>query len=144
MPFLTNLQSKDICASGNKCQLKYVKYTICGEPWVVKVFTVKVIVLSTNTDIKTQEIGQFHWNQGEEVAHFAWFGEPRHRSQCFTTKTPFWYCTCYWMNLEKQIQMPKYICTTPNTCQNCELRSSDPRLSVGKKSLCLIQGSYKS
>ena len=26
MPFLTNLQSKDICASGNKCQLKYVKY----------------------------------------------------------------------------------------------------------------------
>ena len=29
-------------------------FTICGEPWVVKVFTVKVIVLSTNTDIKTQ------------------------------------------------------------------------------------------
>ena len=22
------------------------------------------------------EIGRFHWNQGEEVAHFAWFGEP--------------------------------------------------------------------
>jgi hypothetical protein len=22
------------------------------------------------------EIGQFHWNQGEEVAHFTWFGEP--------------------------------------------------------------------
>jgi hypothetical protein len=22
------------------------------------------------------EIGWLHWNQGEEVAHFAWFGEP--------------------------------------------------------------------
>jgi hypothetical protein len=22
------------------------------------------------------EIGRFHGNQGEEVAHFAWFGEP--------------------------------------------------------------------
>ena len=22
------------------------------------------------------EIGRFHWNQGEEVTHFAWFGEP--------------------------------------------------------------------
>ena len=22
------------------------------------------------------EIGRFHWNQGKEVAHFAWFGEP--------------------------------------------------------------------
>ena len=22
------------------------------------------------------EIGWFYWNQGEEVAHFAWFGEP--------------------------------------------------------------------
>ena len=22
------------------------------------------------------EIGRFHWNQGEEVAHFTWFGEP--------------------------------------------------------------------
>ena len=22
------------------------------------------------------EIGQFHWNQGEKVTHFAWFGEP--------------------------------------------------------------------
>jgi hypothetical protein len=43
------------------------------------------------------------------------------------------------MNLEKQIQMPKYICTTPYTCQNCELRSSDPRLSVGKKSLRLLR-----
>ena len=105
-----------------------------------------------NTDLKRltvrlklrflTEIGRFHWNQGEEVAHFTWFGEPCHWSQCFPTKTPFWYCTCYWMNLEKQIQMPKYICTTPYTCQNCELRSSDSRLSVSKKSLCLIQGSH--
>jgi hypothetical protein len=22
------------------------------------------------------EIGRLHWNQGEEVTHFAWFGEP--------------------------------------------------------------------
>jgi hypothetical protein len=22
------------------------------------------------------EIGRFHWNQGEKVAHFAWFGDP--------------------------------------------------------------------
>jgi hypothetical protein len=22
------------------------------------------------------EIGRFHWNQGKEVAHFVWFGEP--------------------------------------------------------------------
>jgi hypothetical protein len=39
-----------------------------------------------NTDLKRltgrlklcflTEIGRFHWNQGEEVAHFAWFGEP--------------------------------------------------------------------
>jgi hypothetical protein len=34
-----------------------------------------------NTDLKTDratktEIGRLHWNQGEEVAHFAWFGEP--------------------------------------------------------------------
>jgi hypothetical protein len=39
-----------------------------------------------NTDLKRltgrlklrflTEIGRFHGNQGEEVAHFAWFGEP--------------------------------------------------------------------
>jgi hypothetical protein len=45
-----------------------------------------MIIGERNTDLKRltgrlklrflTEIGQFHWNQGEEVAHFAWFGEP--------------------------------------------------------------------
>jgi hypothetical protein len=33
-----------------------------------------MIIGEKNTDLT--EIGQFHCNQGEEVAHFAWFGEP--------------------------------------------------------------------
>jgi hypothetical protein len=47
-----------------------------------------MIIGEQNTDLKRltptgrlklrflTEIGRFHWNQGEEVAHFAWFGEP--------------------------------------------------------------------
>jgi hypothetical protein len=45
-----------------------------------------LLLVKKNTDLKTltgwlklrflTEIGRFHWNQGEEVAHFAWFGEP--------------------------------------------------------------------
>ena len=45
-----------------------------------------MIIGEKNTDLKRltgrlklrflTEIGRFHWNQGEEVAHFAWFGEP--------------------------------------------------------------------
>ena len=40
-----------------------------------------MIIGEKNTDLKTDratktEIGRLHWNQGEEVAHFAWFGEP--------------------------------------------------------------------
>ena len=46
-----------------------------------------MIIGEKNTDLKRlkrlklrflTEIGRFHWNQGEEVAHFAWFGEPCH------------------------------------------------------------------
>ena len=33
-----------------------------------------MIIGEKNTDLT--EIGRFHCNQGEEVAHFAWFGEP--------------------------------------------------------------------
>jgi hypothetical protein len=45
-----------------------------------------MIIGEKNTDLKRltgqlklrffTEIGQFHWNQGEKVSHFAWFGEP--------------------------------------------------------------------
>jgi hypothetical protein len=45
-----------------------------------------MIIGEKNTDLKRligrlklrflTEIGRFHWNQGEKVAHFAWFGEP--------------------------------------------------------------------
>jgi hypothetical protein len=46
-----------------------------------------MIIGEKNTDLKKRltqrlklrfltEIGRLHWNQGEEVAHFAWFGEP--------------------------------------------------------------------
>ena len=48
-----------------------------------------MIIGEKNTDLKRltgrlklrflTEIGRLHWNQGEEVAHFAWFGEPCHR-----------------------------------------------------------------
>ena len=47
-----------------------------------------MIIGEKNTDLKRltgwlkfrflTEIGRLHWNQGEEVAHFAWFGEPWH------------------------------------------------------------------
>jgi hypothetical protein len=47
-----------------------------------------MIIGEKNTDLKRltgrlklrflTKIGRFHWNQGEEVAHFAWFGEPWH------------------------------------------------------------------
>ena len=46
----------------------------------------RMIIGEKNTDLKRltgrlklcflTEIGRLHWNQGEEVAHFAWFGEP--------------------------------------------------------------------
>jgi hypothetical protein len=45
-----------------------------------------MIIGEKNTDLKRltgrlklcflTEIGRFHWNQGDNVAHFAWFGEP--------------------------------------------------------------------
>ena len=41
-----------------------------------------MIIGEKNMDLKRlklrflTEMGRFHWNQGEEVAHFAWFGEP--------------------------------------------------------------------
>ena len=35
------------------------------------------------------EIGRLHWNQGEEVAHFAWFGEPCFRDFIYTVKKTF-------------------------------------------------------
>jgi hypothetical protein len=41
-----------------------------------------MIIDEKNTDLKRlklrflSEIGRLHWNQGEEVAHFAWLGEP--------------------------------------------------------------------
>ena len=45
-----------------------------------------MIIGEKNTDLKRltgrlklrflTEIGRLHWNQGEEVAHFTWFGEP--------------------------------------------------------------------
>jgi hypothetical protein len=45
-----------------------------------------MIICEKNTDLKRltgrlklrflTEIGWLHWNQGEEVAHFAWFGVP--------------------------------------------------------------------
>jgi hypothetical protein len=45
-----------------------------------------MIIGEKNTDLKRltgrlklrflTEIGRLHWNQGEEVAHFAWFCEP--------------------------------------------------------------------
>jgi hypothetical protein len=45
-----------------------------------------MIIGEKNTDLKRltgrlklcflTEIGWLHWNQGKEVAHFAWFGEP--------------------------------------------------------------------
>ena len=45
-----------------------------------------MIIGEKNTDLKRltgrlklrllTEIGQLHWNQGKEVTHFAWFGEP--------------------------------------------------------------------
>jgi hypothetical protein len=33
-------------------------------------------ILKKKYDYMITEIGRLHWNQGEEVAHFAWFGEP--------------------------------------------------------------------
>jgi len=45
-----------------------------------------MIIGEKNTDLKRltvrlklrflTEIGRLHWNQGEKVVHFAWFGEP--------------------------------------------------------------------
>jgi hypothetical protein len=35
------------------------------------------MIIGENTDLKRlTKIGRLHGNQGEEVAHFAWFGEP--------------------------------------------------------------------
>ena len=42
---------------------------------VVKKYGLKKTDRATETSLLT-EIGRLHWNQGEEVAHFAWFGEP--------------------------------------------------------------------
>ena len=49
-----------------------------------------MIIGEKNTDLKRltgrlklrflTEIGRFHGHQGEEVAHFTWFGEPCKRS----------------------------------------------------------------
>jgi len=59
-----------------------------------------MIIGEKNTDLKRlklrflTEIGRLHWNQGEEVAHFAWFGEPwhvhHHSSSCLLSDL-LWY-----------------------------------------------------
>ena len=77
-----------------------------------------MIIGEQNTDLKRltgwlklrflTEIAQFHWNQGEEVAHFAWFGEPcmymqqQAKYKCVKTamqnkmwKTKYIYCRYY-------------------------------------------------
>jgi hypothetical protein len=49
-----------------------------------------MIIGEQNTDLKRlklrflTEIGRLHWNPGEKVAHFVWFGEP-----WFCTDIPF-------------------------------------------------------
>jgi hypothetical protein len=58
-----------------------------------------MIIGEKNTDLKRltgqlklhllTEIGRLHWNQGEEVAHFAWFGEPCFRYFIYTVKKTF-------------------------------------------------------
>ena len=85
-----------------------------------------MIIGEKNTDLKRltgrlklrflTEIGRLHWNQGEEVTHFAWFGEPcsymsqekleSHESWnclltfffCYNANGRFWFllltCTC--------------------------------------------------
>jgi hypothetical protein len=41
------------------------------------------------------EIGRLHWNQGEEVAHFAWFGEP-------------WIWRLGWMTIAHMTHWPRW------------------------------------
>jgi hypothetical protein len=50
------------------------------------------------------EIGQFHWNQGKEVAHFTWFGEPWYK-ECTEQRGRFGKIE-FWSNVD-----PLYLVT---------------------------------
>ena len=84
-------------------QLKFgIKYWTSNPVWVrfqehgisfyVNIEEKVWLLVKKNTDLKRltgrlklcflTEIGRFHWNQGERVAHFAWFGEPCVISKC--------------------------------------------------------------
>jgi hypothetical protein len=60
----------------------WVKFQKHGSSFYVNIEEKVWLLVEKNTTWKDwlklrflTEIGRFHWNQGEEVAHFAWFGE---------------------------------------------------------------------
>jgi hypothetical protein len=64
----------------------WVRFQEHGSSFYVNIKGKVWILVKKNTDLKRltgrlklrflTEIGRFHWNQGEKVTHFAWFGEP--------------------------------------------------------------------
>ena len=64
----------------------WVRFQEHGSSFYVNIKGKVWILVKKNTDLKRltgrlklrflTEIGWFHWNQGEKVTHFAWFGEP--------------------------------------------------------------------
>jgi len=51
------------------------------------------------------EIGRLHWNQGEEVAHFAWFGEPWWYI-CHSDISP----VCLWLYDHVSVHVHVFLC----------------------------------
>ena len=71
----------------------WVKFLEHGSSFYVNIEEKEWLLVKKNTYLKRltewlklrflTEIGRFHWNQGEKVAHFAWFGEPWDRQIYF-------------------------------------------------------------
>jgi hypothetical protein len=51
---------------------------------------IQIEIQKITTTCFLTEIGRFHWNQGEKVAHFAWFGELCTSLKCNTSNYNFW------------------------------------------------------
>jgi uncharacterized membrane protein len=64
----------------------WVTFQEHGSSFYVNIEEKVWLLVKKNTDLKRltgrlklrflTEIGRFHWNQGEDVTHFTWFGEP--------------------------------------------------------------------
>jgi hypothetical protein len=79
--FKTNVLHNDLKKDAiNEFGIKYWTSNPAWELLLCEYWRKSMIIGEKNTDLKRLtrwlKLGRFHWNQGEEVAHIAWFDEP--------------------------------------------------------------------